>query len=116
MVSCKIVYKSSGKHVYFLDGREVTRKEYNMAVPSRLDDLFEAGTTATSQTRACWPMMSDALSVHPDQVGEATARNRKHGVNVGYLPDGTAVIPDRGARKAILKLEGFHDNNGGYGD
>ena len=116
MVACKIVYKSNGKHLHFLDGRQVTRAEYDRAVPSKLDDLFEAGTTAPSHTTTCWPMMSDALAVHPDQVAEATARNRKHGVNVGYLPDGTALLPDRGARKAILKLEGFHDNNGGYGD
>ncbi len=64
-----------------------------------------------------WPMVSElALAVDPSQVGEANARAKRHGVGVEYRPDGAAVIADRKARKQLLKLEGFHDRRGGYGD
>lgn len=69
-----------------------------------------------SCTTTCWPMVSEALAVHPSQVATANARNKRHGVNVVYDKNGAAHIPDRGERKRLLKLEGFHDNNGGYGD
>lgn len=62
-------------------------------------------------------MKSDALSCHPSQVKEIAERNRRHGVTgVSYLPDGTCLIADRGARKALMALEGVHDKRGGYGD
>ncbi len=60
---------------------------------------------------------SDGLAVHPDQVDLATERNRLHGVNVTYDREyGRAIIPDRHERKKLLKVERFHDNDGGYGD
>lgn len=64
----------------------------------------------------CWPMVSEALAVHPKQVQEANERNRKHGVSVTYDRKGMAVIPDRNERRKLLRLEGFHDNNAGYSD
>lgn len=55
-----------------------------------------------------WPMSSQACGVHPDQVQEANARNKRHGVPVTYCPTtGNAIIPDAGARKKLLKLEGY---------
>lgn len=60
---------------------------------------------------------SDALAVHPDQVELAEQRNKLHGVNVAYdREDGRAIIPDRNERRKLLKLEKFHDNDGGYSD
>ena len=62
-------------------------------------------------------MKSDALAVHPDQIPEVMARNKKHGVHVEYDPkDGRAILKDRGQRRDLMRIEGFHDNNGGYGD
>ena len=66
---------------------------------------------------AGWPMKSDALAVHPDQIPEAMERNKKHGIEgVSYLKDGRAVLDSRKARQRLMALEGVHDNNGGYGD
>lgn len=61
-------------------------------------------------------MVSEGLAVHPKQVEQANARNRRHGVNVVYDQKGMAHIPDRTERKRLLRLEGMHDNSGGYGD
>jgi hypothetical protein len=81
-----------------------------------LCDLFANGISGTGHQPSCWPMKSLALGCHPNQVEEITARNRKHGVNVSYDRFGRALIPDRGERKKLLKLEQLHDNNGCYGD
>ncbi len=69
-----------------------------------------------SATPSCWPMVSEALAVHPDQVEAARARAKRHGVSVEYMADGRAVLPDRNERRRLLRLEGFHDRQGGYGD
>lgn len=53
-----------------------------------------------------------ALRVHPKQVKQANARNKRHGISVQYKADGTAVIPDRGEYKRLMKLEGCFDKDG----
>jgi hypothetical protein len=101
-----------GNATYFIDGAQVTKAEYDARFPDR-------GTAGVGQGSSCgkgWPMKSVALAVHPDQVAQANERNRKAGVNVTYESDGTAVIPDRGERRRLLRLEGMHDRQGGYGD
>jgi hypothetical protein len=88
-------------------------------LPCRCDDLRElaAGSEmGRSCTSACWPMVSDALAVHPKQVQQARERAKRHGINVEYKSNGQVVIPDRAERRRLLRLEGFHDNSGGYGD
>lgn len=103
-----------GTFTYYLGDREVTEEEYRAATPSKLA-LGEESLAGSTKT--CWPMTSEALAVHPNQVAKANKRNKEHGVNVVYDPKtGCAVLPDRGERKRLLKLEGFHDNRGGYGD
>ncbi len=113
---------------YYLDGAEVSEVEYRRASKRRektlkaagvsLDDaLHDGGFQGQSQTPVCWPQKSLALSCHPRQVKAITERNKRHGISgVEYLPDGTCVVADRGARKALMALEGLHDNEGGYGD
>lgn len=58
-----------------------------------------------------WPLVSLGMGVHPDQIAEATARNKAHGVNVQYRRDGRAVIPDAGERKKLMKLDGVFDKD-----
>jgi hypothetical protein len=60
----------------------------------------------------CWPMKMEALAVHPDQVEQMNARNKRHGINVQYEPKyGMAIIPDEGEYKKLRKLEQVHHNN-----
>lgn len=79
-------------------------------------ELLAGGDTLAGHQPGCWPQLSMAMAVHPKQVQEANERNKRHGVNVTYRRDGMAVIPDRKERKKLARLEGFRDNNGGYGD
>lgn len=58
---------------------------------------------------------SRGLAVHPKQVEQARARAKRHGiVGVDYDKKGRCLISSPAARKALLKLEGMHDESG-YG-
>lgn len=60
----------------------------------------------------CWPMKCEALAVHPRQVEQMNARNKRHGINVQYEPKhGLAIIPDEGEYKKLRRLHGVHHNN-----
>lgn len=95
---------------YFRDGVVATKEEFDAAFPSKPIGAPEVPSTSA------WPMTSMALAVHPEQVAEANERNKVHGVGVRYDETGLAHLPDRAERKKLLKLEKFHDNQGGYGD
>jgi hypothetical protein len=78
-----------------------------------LGEFYAAQAEAAPSERACnlskpWarPMRNEALAVHPRQRAQATERNRKAGVPVTYDAQGMAIIPDRRAYRALLKLEG----------
>ena len=96
-------------HHFFVDGKEVTEAEFLDAFP---DQEINSDGIMFGHRPGCWPMIGDATAVHPKQVEEARARNKRHGVNVDYLPNGRAVIPDAEAYKKLRRLEGYHFNNG----
>lgn len=91
--------------VYSIDGREVTAREFRRAFPDK-----PIGAVGGQQTTT-WPLVSEALAVHPDQVAEANARAKRHGIPVTYDAAGMCHIPDNGARRRLLKLEGYHDRS-----
>lgn len=63
-----------------------------------------------------YPMESDAMGVHPDQVAEATAHMASVGVPTEFTKTGAAVLTSKGHRKAHAEARGFFDRNGGYSD
>lgn len=111
-VSGKVVYGSDGSARYFVGADEVTKEVFDERFPTKPLGVPMLG----NNTPACWPMVSEALAVHPDQAREANERNARHGVAARYDGEGMCHIPDRSDRAKLLKLEGFHDNHGGYGD
>lgn len=94
------------KWLYFLDGKKVSAKKYHKRYPRP-----EAGGKVLPKLKDGWPKKCLALAVHPDQVDEANARNKEHGVNVHYAADGVPTLPDRNERRKLLKLEGLHDRH-----
>lgn len=112
----RVTYDRAGKATYFLGDREVPVGEFRKALGVKPFAPDPHGCVPGGTPTTGWPIRSEALAVHSSQVDEANARARRHGINVHYEADGTCVIPDRGNRKKLLKLEGFHDNSGGYGD
>jgi hypothetical protein len=63
-----------------------------------------------------WPMVSDFAGVHPDQIPEAQAALREHGVTADYTPDGSIVFRSRGHRARCLRALDTYDRDGGYSD
>jgi hypothetical protein len=98
---------------YFLDNRQVSREEFDTAFPRVQDAQEDAPVGNRPWTRA---IASDALAVHPSQLDEVRERNRKQGLEVDYAPDGRPLLKDRDQRKRLLRIEGVHDRDGGYGD
>lgn len=104
------IHSDDGGDYYFLDGKEVTEAQYRNLYP-----IPDSGRPSGTKGKG-WPLRSDALGCHPEQVVEMNERNREAGIGTRYDGDGTAVIPDRADRKRLLKLEQKHDKDGGYGD
>lgn len=65
---------------------------------------------------AKWPIYSDAMGVGVDQIEEARAIARKHGVNTEYLPDGRPILRDASHRRRHAEVFGFYDRNAGPSD
>lgn len=109
----KVICHRDGTCDYLIEGRSATKEEFDAAFPPQPDFL---DVPPMSSSASAWPMYSDAMGVHPKQIEEARARNRAHGIQIDYLPDGRAILTDRGSRRDLMRIEGYHDNNGGYGD
>ena len=111
----RVLYNRDGTtKACFVDGKEVSREEFDRIFAPKEGYLDEppAGPSPSG-----WPMLSDALAVHPKQIQEVMDRNARHGLHVEYnTEDGRALLADRGQRRDLMRLEGFHDNEGGYGD
>lgn len=99
-----------GKKVYLLDGREVTEHVFLEAFPDKPIGL------PMTETQAAWPILSDAVGIHPDQVDEAREECKRLGVPTDFKDDGRVVFTSRAHRKEYLRAHGYYDRNGGYGD
>jgi hypothetical protein len=99
---------------YYLEGREVSKEEFDAELPDKTL-LDGSGETFAGTWRQ--PILSDALAVHPAQIPGAMLRNARHGLHVEYnQEDGRPILRDRGQRRDLMRIEGAHDNDGGYGD
>lgn len=65
---------------------------------------------------ANWPMVSVAAGVHASQIPEAVKVAREAGVPTEFTGDGCPIFRDRHHRRRYLRLRGYHDRDGGYGD
>ena len=79
-----------------------------VAVLQQICDTRRSGQT--------WPLYSDAVGVHPDQVGEAWGHSRSQGVPTEFTADGRAIFTSARHRKQYCEAYGYFDRNGGYGD
>lgn len=97
------------KH-YFVDGVEVSEAEYREKLPEQAGVPMFA--TAINDAK---PLRSDAMAVHPKQIPQVMARNKRHGLNVEYDRHGRPVLRDSGQRKKLMKIEGLKQQNSYYG-
>jgi hypothetical protein len=101
---------------YYLDGKEVTKAEFDAAFPTKANEILSGGDIGV-QTDWSKPIMSDALAVHPSQVQEAYDDSVKKGVPTQFdKKTGQPEFRSRQHRRDYLKAYGVRDRDGGYGD
>lgn len=61
-----------------------------------------------------YPLLSDALGVHPDQRQEAYEHSVKHGCATSFVEDGRAEIRNEKHHNALKRSIGCYDRNAGY--
>ena len=59
-----------------------------------------------------WPRVSSALGVHPKQIKEAMAADKKAGVPIDYAANGDAVFSCPEQQYRYMRAMGFVDRNG----
>lgn len=69
-------------------------------------------------TPGIWPMASDAAGVHPSQIAEAMAEDRRNGVPTDYTRDGRPILRDPDHYKRYMEANGLFARNsyGGRGE
>ncbi len=100
-------------NVYFVDGVEVSKKEFDRVFP---DAKPEVGTGIVRKTCNAWPMKSDGVAVHPKDRAAAIADAKRLGVPTYFDRQGRAVFESLGHQRRYLKLKGFFnkdDNSSG---
>ena len=65
----------------------------------------------SSHATSIWPKKSIAAGVGIDQIGEATAHDRKHGVPTDYNSDGDAIYTSLAHQRKHCKLHGLVDRD-----
>jgi len=63
-----------------------------------------------------WPIHSEAMAVHPDQIKDAMARDAKCGIPTEYDKHGRPIWTSQRHKKLYCESYGYFDKNGGYGD
>lgn len=97
--------------IYRINGKEVSRQEFLKG--ARANGI----PPMTNTYRGHDPLISDGLGVMKAQVPEmreAIARRGIQGVRV--KDNGQLEITSRRGRKEVLRMRGFVDNEGGFGD
>lgn len=112
-MKARIVY---GREVeYFIEGKKVTKKQFDRAVRRKPLDKPPAAPSLTG-----WPRTSLSCGVDPEQIDEAEAHNRRMGDGVTYVRDGEdagdAIFTSRLQRRQHKKNIRLSPKNGGFFD
>lgn len=106
-----VIRKVKGQRTYWIDGKEVSEKEFD-----RRMDRVRVGHPITGRAaKRGYPIKSVALAVHSTQVKEASEDAAKKGVPTEFTRDGRPILRDASHRRRYLKAYGFHDRNSYYG-
>lgn len=100
MPSTKASYAPDGTARYWVDGKEVSKAEYDAAVPSKLASF--KGTQSHRGKRSRFPYDSITLGCHPDQIKERQQHYAKLGITAHYNKRGFLRVENAAdeARKA----------------
>jgi hypothetical protein len=101
---------------YKYKGKFVTEQELENLVPRKPDWLEKSAMAANTYTEHN-PLVSDGCGVMKSQVGETRDLIKRHGIQGAAVMDsGQVRFTSRRARNEFLRMRGFRDLDGGYGD
>jgi hypothetical protein len=101
---------------YKYKGKFVTEQELEKLVPRKPDWLERPSMAANTYTEHN-PLVSDGCGVMKSQVGETRDLIKRHGIQGAAVMDsGQVRFTSRRARNEFLRMRGFRDLDGGYGD
>ena len=63
-----------------------------------------------------WPLVSDAMKIHPQDVEAHMEHCKKAGIPTDFTAKGQPILRDRAHRKEYMQSFGLYDYQGGYGD
>ena len=114
----KVIWGTRGKKRFFVNDKEVTEAEFDIACPTKVSRLLPAANILAKNSK-CWPRKSDALGGHGSQKAALEAESIRIGVPTEYALDETggcqAVIRSNAHQRDLLKAKGYRNNDGGYG-
>jgi len=103
----RVIYGAKGKKTYYINDVEVTEAEWHARFPSRIKDLLAEGSRTKSMTPGAWPIASEALAVHPDQIPEAMETAKAKGVPTSFDANGRPIMTSPGHFKQYAKAHGY---------
>ena len=115
----KFIHNGTGVVEVTPDGEQAICAEISADAERFKEELrgeLSKGNKGVRKSIARWPIVSDAMGVSEEQIPEAQAILKQHGVHTDYTPDGRPVLRDRAHRKAHMKALGFYDRSAGFGD
>jgi hypothetical protein len=99
---------------YKINGRYVTKEEWDATPGVGLQDGCPMATVAYSESR---PMISEGLGCMKSQVLEMRDVVKKNNIKgVRVLDSGQLEITSRRGRRDLLRVRGLADAEGGYSD
>ena len=84
----------------------------NEASGSWVRDMAAEHSGARTKSNAKWPIHSDALGVHPEQVPEFRDAAKKDGVPTDFTPSGEPILNDMAHCRRYWKHRGVFDKAG----
>lgn len=101
---------------YSFNGKSVTKEELDRLMPPKTSWL-EAPPMVANTYSEHDPCVSEGCGVMKAQVGETRDLIKRHCIQGAQVLDGGQIrFTSRTARKEFLRMRGFVDNDGGYGD
>jgi len=100
---------------YRINGKEVSEKDFQDYEMQKVD----CGSPCVQGYGESNPGKSISMSVHPNQISEMNRLVKEHGIEGVYFDPtkrDNCIITSREGRKKYMKMMGYHDEEGGYGD
>lgn len=97
-------------------GKEIKEEELDKIMPRKADWLEAPPMSANTYTEHD-PLISEGCGVMKAQVRETRDLIKKHSIQgAAVLDSGQVSFTSRRARNEFLRMRGFKDIDGGYGD